>query len=363
MNGASIGETDPTYLKREAPLPTVTVIIPTRNEEKYLANCLDSIVGGSYPTELLEVLIVDGRSSDGTHEVAERYAKRFPFIRLLDNPARIVPHAMNIGIRSAKGEIIVRMDAHARYGRDYLVQLVTWMRRLNADNVGGMWVTVPAADSSESKAVALILSHRFGVGTALYRLRAGDEPIEVDTVPYGCYRRETFDQIGLYDELFVRNQDDELNARLKMAGGRIFLVPEIQIEYVARGTLRKMATMLYQYGYFKPLVAIKNGRPATIRQLAPPAFAACVIATPIALLLFPPIGKTLLACLGLHTAVNLAVSTRQSLRQGWGVLPFLLAGFPLAHLSYGIGYLKGIFDFGIRRVHRKRHITDLPLSR
>ena len=347
----------------ERALPRVSVVIPTRNEEKYIADCLQSVLDGNYPREQLEILVVDGTSTDNTRAIVTSFRSRYPFIQLLDNPAGVVPHAMNIGIRAASGEIIVRMDAHARYGFEYIMQLVTWMERLSADNVGGVWITRAGAATAEAEAVASVLSHPFGVGGAQYRLSGKQEPFEVDTVPFGCYRRDVFDSIGFYDERFIRNQDDELNARLKRHGGRIFLVPEIRIDYVARDTLRKLARMLYQYGYFKPLIAVKLGRPATIRQLAPPLFAASILAIPVALWISPLAGILCAGPLIAHSVFNAFISLRIASTRGSGFLPYLFAGFLLAHLAYGWGYLRGLVDFALLRRHIKAPLNDVSMSR
>jgi glycosyltransferase involved in cell wall biosynthesis len=344
-------------------LPFVSVVLPVRNEAAHIAACLDSILADSYPRERLEVLVVDGDSDDRTRQIVEDYCQRDTCIHLLRNPSRIVPNAMNIGIRASSGQLIVRVDAHAHYGKDYLTRLVTWMERLHADNVGGVVVTLPASPALEAQAVALILSHPFGIGNSLFRLRTLGPPVEVDTVPFGCYRREIFDRIGNYDEALVRNQDDEFNGRLKKAGGRIFLVPEIQIDYVARESLAKLTVMLYQYGYFKPLVGIKLGRPATLRQLAPPVFAAALLGLPLIYWAIPEVGWLWLIVVGAHSAINLGVSATQARRGGWGLFPCLFSGFLLAHLAYGIGYLRGAIEFGFLRLHLKGPVRDTPLSR
>jgi glycosyltransferase involved in cell wall biosynthesis len=342
-----------------ANLPFVTVIIPTRNEAKHIAECLTTIIDGTYPHSSMEVLVVDGESDDDTREIIQGFVERHAFVRMLRNPARTVPHAMNIGIREARGEVIARMDAHARYGADYLEQLVVWLQRLAADNVGGVWTTCSASAAPEARAVAIILSHPFGVGSSLFRVGV-TTPIEVDTVPFGCYRREIFSRIGTYDERFVRNQDDELNARLKRAGGRIFLVPDIRIEYVARDSLRKMVRMLYQYGYFKPLIAIKLGRPATVRQLAPPAFTAAVLSLPLLFWYVPWTLWVWVLAVGAHATINLAVSARLARASSWRLFPYLGCGFLLGHLAYGAGYLRGLFDFAILR---RQSVREIPLSR
>lgn len=343
-------------------LPKVTVIVPARNEARYILTCLASIVSGDYPPDRLEILVVDGNSDDSTRVLVQQEAANHSCIRLLDNPQRTVPYAMNIGIRAAQGDVIVRMDAHARYGPGYVRQLVEALRDLNADNVGGVWVTHPANDSAQAVAVAAILSHPFGIGNASYRLGL-DGPRQVDTVPFGCYRRDVFERIGYYDEIFTRNQDDELNARLRRSGGRIFLIPSVKIDYYARESLRKMGLMLYQYGYFKPLVAMKVGRPATARQFAPPLFVVALLGLPVAALILPIAGWLWGGMLAVHTAANIWVSAVLARKRGWRTFPFLCLGFLWAHVAYGGGYLRGILDFGILRRHREGADKKVSLSR
>jgi glycosyltransferase involved in cell wall biosynthesis len=191
-------------------LPFISVIVPVRNEERYVAACLQSILAGDYPHEFMEILVVDGQSDDRTAEIVRGICARHPAVQLLSNPARVVPHAMNVGIRAARGALIVRIDApralraelSARVG-DVDGQAAGGQRRRR---VGG----APATRAAQAVAVAAIISHPFGVGAAPYRMRSADAAaIEVDTVPFGCYRREIFDRIGLFDERFIRNQDDE----------------------------------------------------------------------------------------------------------------------------------------------------------
>lgn len=312
-------------------LPLVTVVIPCRNEAASIGGILETIVHGTYPIEHLEVFVVDGGSTDRTREIVEEFSRRYPFIRVLGNPKKNAAAGMNIGIRAGKGEFIVRMDGHAEYPKNYIQQLIGYLASTGADNVGGVLTTHAADSTAAARAVALILSHPFGVGGSSFRIGVS-EPTEVDTVPFGCYRRDVFDRIGLYDERFIRNQDDELNARLKKTGGRIMLLPDIHIGYFARKSLSAMNRMLYQYGYFKPLVAHKLGAPATLRQLAPPIFVITLI--------------TALPLLA-HTAANVCVSARLAARHGWKLLPYLVAGFLTAHISYGFGYLKGICEIAL----------------
>jgi glycosyltransferase involved in cell wall biosynthesis len=176
-------------------LQRVTVILPCRNEASHISACLDSILASAHPAERLEVLVVDGMSDDGTRELIERYAATYPRIRMLDNPRRVVPTALNIGIRAATGDIIVRMDGHVVYPPEYIPRLVGALLEDNADNVGGCLITLPADGSSVAQAIAIAMAHPFGVGNAHFRIGA-KEARDVDTVPFGCFRRSLFKRIG-----------------------------------------------------------------------------------------------------------------------------------------------------------------------
>jgi glycosyltransferase involved in cell wall biosynthesis len=341
----------------------VSVIIPVRNEEKYISAAIDSIILGSYPHEQLEIIVVDGRSTDKSREIIEEYEKQHSFIKLLDNVEQTVPYAMNIGIKHACGEVIVRMDAHTIYPVDYISRLVHSLVELNADNVGGSSKYVPANDSLEARAVALISSHPFGIGNSQYR-RGTAEIKEVDTVPYGCYRRDIFDKIGLYDEILTRNQDDELNARLRKHGGKIYLIPGVQLTSFARETISKMGKMLFQYGYFKPLVNIKIGwPPATLRQLIPPLFVLSLFVSLVGSFIFYQLFYLFAAVVFLHSVANFIVSFFLAKKNGLRLLPFLFYGFFMAHFAYGFGYLKGILDFNLLKKNEKINKINLSISR
>lgn len=343
------------------PVQDVTVIIPTRNEKLHIAQCLDSIILGSYPHRLLEIVVVDGKSNDGTRKIVSEYAARFPFVKMIDNEAKTVPYAMNIGIANSAGEVIVRMDAHALYPEDYVEKLVNALEMYGADNVGGMLNTVPTSNTIEAIAVAFIMSHPFGVGNSYFRTGLA-EPKIVDTVPFGCYRRDVFDRIGLYDEMLTRNQDDELNARLLRHGGRIFLIPEVKITYFARDSFSKMAKMLYQYGYFKPLVNVKIGDVATWRQLAPPVFVMSLLLTVVGSVFFGKLLIVLLSILILYGIASVMASAPILRIRGWSTFLVLPAGFFIAHVSYGFGYLRGIVDFMFLKKHETKKV-NVGLSR
>lgn len=324
--------------------PSVSVIIPCRNEALFIDACLSSVRGADFPRRFFEVLVVDGMSTDRTREIVQAHAAADAAIVLLDNPAGHVPAAMNIGLRRAKGEIVVRLDAHARYPPDYMPRLIDWLERSGADNVGGVCVTRPGNGTACAAAIAFALAHPFGVGNSYFRIGVR-EPRWVDTVPFGCYRREVFERIGMFDEDLVRNQDDELNARLIRNGGRILLVPDVTSEYFARESLGKLWTMYYQYGYFKPLVARKLGAVMTVRQLLPALLVSALGGGAVLSLAFSMARAPFAALVVAYAAADVA-SAASSLRTGrLSRALWLLATFPILHAAYGLGYLKGLADF------------------
>jgi glycosyltransferase involved in cell wall biosynthesis len=339
-----------------------TIIIPCRNEEAYIGACLDSIIAGDYPRELLEVLVVDGMSNDDTRTIIKKYIDSYSFIAMIDNPRRIVPTALNIGISHAHGDVIVRMDAHNTYGPDYLAKCVRYLQEYNADNVGGVWTTVPGADTIMAKSIALAITHPFGAGNAFYRI-GSKTPRFVDTVPFGCFRKELFDRIGLFDEDLVRNQDDEFNARIIKNGGKILLAPDIISEYHARPTLGKLWRLYFQYGRFKPLVARKIHSVMTIRQLMPAMLVVSFIVLSLLSFLHPVFGALFVMLLVVYMMSTIAVSAALAIKNGLLHIISLPMVFWTLHFSYGLGYLKGIVDFVIFKKHTHKGMQDLPLTR
>lgn len=318
----------------------ISIICPIYNEEKYIAKCIDSILVQDYPQNDMEVILVDGMSTDGTRAIVQEYAKRYPFIHLVDNPQRIVPPAMNIGIRAAKGNIIIRLDAHAIFPVDYFSELVKHLQELEADNVGGVCRTLPVRDTAVCRAIANVLGSSFGMGNSHFRVGT-DEIMTVDTVPFGCFWRELFDRIGYFDEELIRNQDDEFNGRIIKNGGKIYLLPQLVIDYYARDSVKKVYKMFYQYGLFKPLVNKKLGSPATVRQFFPPAFVLGVFLGPLTgfiskwfLVAYAAV-IMLYFCLASYFSLKDSRSMKLILIQNWVYF--------VVHFSYGWGYLNGIW--------------------
>jgi glycosyltransferase involved in cell wall biosynthesis len=316
-------------------LPSITIVVPLYNEERYIANCLDSILAADYPKEKMEVLLIDGMSEDATRRIIRKYHDRFPFIRLIDNPGRIVPVAMNLGIAKATGEYLIRLDAHAKYPKDYFKKLIEWHRKLDADNVGGVIETRVRKNGSVPQAIRNVLSDKLGVGSAF---RTGvDRPIQVDTVPFGCYRTDTLRRLGGYDERLVRNQDIELNKRLISKGGKIYLVPEIKAVYYARENFASLAKNNFGNGKWNLLTAYYTG---TFRSLSPRHFAPLALVLAIFLPLFC-CAKISLALAGVYlTAIFI-----RSLQIAEKTNVFTqMAAFAVLHFSYGFGELAGIIE-------------------
>ena len=318
----------------------LSVICPIYNEEKYIGKCIESILKQDYPKDDLEVIFVDGMSTDKTREIVEQYAISYPYIRLIDNPKRIVPPAMNIGIRASKGDIIIRLDAHAISPDNYFSQLVHYLINLKADNVGGVCRTLPINDSIVCRSIASVLSSRFGMGNSHFRIGATDI-MEVDTVPFGCFRKELFDRIGYFDEELTRNQDDEFNGRIIKNGGKIFLLPFLTIDYYARDTIKKVWNMFYQYGLFKPLVNKKLGSPATVRQFFPVCFVIGLLFGPLLGL----ISRTFIYVYAFVIILYLGIALFYSMKESQNMKRILtqIYIYFVVHFGYGWGYLNGIY--------------------
>lgn len=324
----------------------LSVICPIYNEEKYIAKCIDSILNQDYPKNDLEVLFVDGMSTDRTREIVKEYASRYSFIKLIDNPNKIVPPAMNIGIKESKGEIIIRLDAHAEFPSQYFSRLTKALIDLKADNVGGVCITLPTSDDIIPIAIANVLSSKFGMGNSSFRIGCKDVQ-EVDTVPFGCWHREIFDKIGYFDEELIRNQDDEFNGRIIKNGGHIYLLPDVEIKYFARDKISKVYKMFYQYGLFKPLVNKKLGSPATIRQFFPPVFVSGLILGLILSLVFPILFIPYLSviCLYILLAIYFSIKTSKRIL----VIVSQIYIYFVVHMGYGLGYMKGILNLCTKR--------------
>jgi glycosyltransferase involved in cell wall biosynthesis len=326
--------------------PFVSVIVPCRNEAVFVGRCLDSILTSDYPPARMEVIVADGRSTDGTLELLTRRAAGEPRLRVIDNPQAITPVALNRAIAASRGEILVRFDAHAVMPSDYLHKCVALLEASGAANVGGTIRTVPQSSGVFSAPIAEALASRFGVGNSCFRTSAGAKgPRPADTVFGGCWRRELFARVGGFNEQLPRSQDIEFNSRLRRAGETILLDPEIVCDYYARSALSSFWSHNFCNGVWAILpFAFSNATPIRPRHCIPLLF---VVSLLISILLpFP----WKLAVPATYAAANLASSARTALmKRRIGYLALMPVAFATLHLAYGLGSLCGCLQLAARK--------------
>lgn len=324
--------------------PKVSVIMPVYNESKYIAKCIDSLLEQDYPIDDMEWVFVDGASPDNTKEIIGRYIEKYPdLIRVYDNPNKTVPYAMNIGLQNTTGKYIVRLDAHAEYQNDYISQCVHFLDTTDADNVGGHFNT--KARTKMGSRIALMLSSQFGVGNAQFRVRGKDG--YVDTVPFGAFRREIFDRVGLFDERFTRNQDNELNWRIRKSGGKIYLTEKIQLTYYCRDTIGGINKMGYINGKWNIITMALCFGAMGIRHFIPLCFLLSLVFMPVISIFLPFMWWVFAAEMALYTALDIGYSAVYAAKaendNKFVAFLCLLIIFPAFHISYGFGSLMGIF--------------------
>lgn len=327
-----------------APHMDATIVVPCRNERTHIARFLDSLLAQT-TSRAFEIIIADGMSDDGTIEVIEAYQARIPGIRLVANAAKIAPTGLNLAIRKSRGTYIVRMDVHTEYASDYLDSCLDAIEsHPGVENVGG-----PARTRSKSyfqHANQLAYHSPFSVGGAAFH--DVDFEGEVDTVPYGCWRRAYLERIGMFDEDFVRNQDDELNLRITRAGGKIWQSPRIRSWYYPRSSFRSLFNQYKQYGYWKVLVIRKHRLPASPRHLVPGAFVAALAVLSSLSFTFSAVRWALAATLGAYLGGACIASAFAARKRGdWVCLPILPMIFFAYHFGYGWGFLTGAMDFWV----------------
>jgi len=325
----------------------VSVVIPCRNEVRQIDALFESLFRQELPAGVeLEVLIADGLSDDGTRRALQAYRAKYPALSLIDNPRKISAAGLNAAIKAARGEIIIRMDAHTEYAPDYIRECLAVLEETGADNVGG-----PARTKAVGylpQAISLAYHAPFSAGGA--RFHDIDYEGYVDTVTYGCWRRSKLEQIGLFDEELVYNQDDELNLRICRGGGRVWQTPRIRSWYQPRSSLPALFRQYAQYGYWKVRVIQKHRLPASWRHLVPGAWAGSLIVLAAMAPFSLPAWRLLeglLILYGLANGVATLVTGLQSRRFKFiPVLPFVFATY---HLGYGYGFLRGVIDFMLLR--------------
>ena len=338
--------------------PTISIIIPCFNEEKFIEGVIQNILEQNFPMGEMEVLFLDGRSTDNTAKIIQKHIdapteddQEKLSIQLIDNPYRFVPQGMNLGIQNAKGNLIIRLDAHAAYPKNYIRDLYTWQKKLDADNVGGIWRIKPRSHTLKARAIAKTLAHPMAVGNALYRLGV-KQPMEVDTVPFGCFPKSTFEKYGNYNTRLHRNQDIELNKRIIRGGGKIFLIPEVECTYFARDTFRSLWKNNFDNGKWVILTAwiTRTLKALSIRHFVPLGFFIYLIFCLLLLIKILISGwiswMGILFCpLILYFSLIVFFSFQMSFKEkNIGMFPYFVLSFLTLHISYGAGSIDGFFS-------------------
>ncbi|MCK5160616.1 MAG: glycosyltransferase family 2 protein [Candidatus Aureabacteria bacterium] len=327
----------------------VSIVMPCYNEVRYISQCLDSIIAGNFPKDSLELLIYDGGSTDGTLEILSEYKKRNPFLKVRRNPKKIQSVAMNLGIKEAKGEIIIRMDAHTLYNNDYISQVVNLLTNTDAVNVGGPQVGIGGSYVADS--IAMAVSSPFVAGNAAYRFEKIKDRF-VDTVYLGAWRKEDLLKAGSFDESFVVNEDYELNYRIRAMGGKILLSPKIKSKYFVRGSFLNVIKQYFRYGFWKIKTLKKHSKSLALRQLAAPAF---VLALSLSIaLLFTGYEYFLLGISAAYILAFLLFAFKALNIKELKYLPmFFVLAFSI-HLSWGIGFWYGTIYWSFRYKNNRK---------
>lgn len=327
----------------------IAVIIPTLNEEYFIERCFDSVMQQTYPFEDIDVMVVDGGSEDRTREIVNMISKKHPNVRLIHNPGKIQSIAFNIGVRESTAPYIVRLDAHATYNNMYIEKC---FKKISANdefkgctpeligNVGGIWIMCPQHSGLVAEASAILNQVKFGIGGGAFRV--GAKAGFVDTVPFGCFPRKVIEKIGGMREDLVRGEDNEFNSRLRKAGYKVYLDPEILCTYFVRDTIKGNVKQMYANGLSIGKLLYIDKESVGIRHMVPLAFVLTLL------------GSILLGCfwisafllfalvLGIYLLINIISTVFACSKFGWKymiVLPFL---FFLVHISYGWGTIIGI---------------------
>jgi succinoglycan biosynthesis protein ExoA len=336
-------------------LPFVSVVLPVRNEARFIRRCLDSVFAQDYPRDRIEVIVADGMSSDRTRELAAAFRGRRTAMRVIDNPGRIVPTGLNGAIGCARGDVIVRVDGHCEIAPDYVRRCVEHLQS-GVDAVGGPIETI--GETTVARAIALGMSSRFGVGNSAFRTSIGRTMV-VDTVAFPAYPRHVLERVGPFDEELVRNQDDEYNYRLRKLGGRVLLAADVRSRYYSRSSLTSLWRQYFQYGYWKVRVLQKHPRQMSARQFAPAFFVLVLTMALVTAAVAPQISWAPLAIVAAYAAAALTAAATVAARDP-RTIPVLPLVFATLHVSYGLGFFRGLVTFR-KRWQRTRDGSPKPV--
>ena len=313
----------------------VSIVIPMLNEEKYIGKCLMSLVNQDWEGPPLDVIIVDGLSQDRSQEIVKGFMSNFSLLRIIENPRRITPISLNMGVKASTGEIIIILGAHSYVAQDFISKNLYYLNTMVVDCVGGS--ISPIGDSYQGDSIALAMSSPIGVGNAFYRYSKVQRL--VDTVQFGAYRRDIFEKVGFFDEDLVRNQDFELNHRIVSTGGRILLAPEVHGYYVVRSSILKLFKQYFDYGFWKTRVILKEVSAFRLRYQIPPIFIVSLAITGIIGLFSPMFLSLFKSILFLYGSLVLLTSLKISINNGIKYFPILPFAFMTLHFGFGLGLI------------------------
>jgi GT2 family glycosyltransferase len=329
----ALSEKAPQYRER------VAIVIPMYNERENIGRCLDSLLAQDYPQELLQIAVVNGMSTDGSREVVEEYARRFPNIRLFDNPARLTPANINVGIRNTDSDVVIILGSHTTVRPDFVRKNVEYLNQVDAPVVGGTQINV--GHTYLQKAIGLAMGSPFGITSAPYRYLRKSR--FVDTVVYAAYRRWLFDQVGYFDETLPIAEDAEFNWRVRKAGYRIFYSPDIISYYCPRKTLGRLAKQFFWYGVQRINVVRKHPDALKPLHVLPPLVLLTGVGLLVASIVRGSVLPALIVLVAGYAVINLAASIHIALREGWVYLPVLPLAFLTMHLAWATGAVVGLF--------------------
>jgi cellulose synthase/poly-beta-1,6-N-acetylglucosamine synthase-like glycosyltransferase len=337
----------------------VSIVIPMRNESEHIRGCLDSLLRQTYEANSYEVIVVDGRSSDGSSQIVRSMQSNHPNLLLIDNPSGITPVGMNLGILKATNKIIVIAGAHAIYSSEFLRNCVEKLRETGADVVGGPITTIPADYSLSARLAAAVLSSPFGVGNSHFRtsLKEG----YVDTVPFGAFRVDVLRKVGLFNEKLLRNQDNDLSARIRSAGGKIYFSPTISAHYISARSVGELLRQTYKKAQWHLFTLRQNISALSLRHLTPALFLIFLVCLTAAAINGFWARIALLSVLLTYFMVGFSYSLRERAQIGPDVTLFLPLACLLFHFSYGIGTLVG-FRYLVGAAPTKPIRSGLPIQ-
>lgn len=341
-------------------IPFVSIIMPVRNEVGFIERAIRSVLDSDYPAEKMEILVVDGMSDDGTKDIVRRLSESDSRVRMLYNPQRIVPTAMNIGLKAMRGEFFTRIDGHAEVPKDFIARSIQCLHEHpDAWVAGGSIKTI--ADVYIGRAIAAAMQTPIGVGNARFRL--GDYEGWVDTLAFGTHHKWIVDRIGDFDEELVRNQDDEFNLRIIQAGGKIWMSKDIQTTYFSRSSLRKLWRQYFQYGFWRIRTLQKHKRPAGLRQLIPLLFVLSLFSLGLASLIWKPFFFVFIVELFLYLSALFIGALDVGRKSGWRYAPIAPIVFAILHFGYGFGSLWGLIRFSTLKGHGMKKPEHIQMSR